>query len=68
VGAHFPWAKRAGNDGRMLGAVILAVVIVVVLPVGMTMGGAVIASVLGWSLKSDGDERFEGSELVELNR
>jgi hypothetical protein len=52
----------------MLGAVILAVVIVVVLPVGMMMGGAVIASVLGWSLKQDGDARFDGSELVELNK
>jgi len=52
----------------MLGAVILAVVIVVALPVGMMMGGAVLAAVLGTSLKDDGDARFEGSELVELNK
>jgi hypothetical protein len=52
----------------MLGAVILAVVVVVALPVGMMMGGAAIASVLGWSLKNDGDARFDGSEMVELNK
>jgi hypothetical protein len=52
----------------MLGAIILAVVVVILIPVGVIMSGAAGAAILGWALKSDGDARYEGSELVELNR
>jgi hypothetical protein len=52
----------------MLGALLVALVIVVVIPVGLSLSGAVAAGVLGWTLKNDADERFEGSELVELNK
>jgi hypothetical protein len=50
----------------MLGAVIVALVIVVALPVGLMVSGAVAAVALGWTLKEDGDTRHEGSELVDL--
>jgi hypothetical protein len=51
----------------MVGA-ILIVVILLAIPVGLFVGGAVIAALLGTTLKIDGDVRHEGSELVELNR
>lgn len=52
----------------MLGAVVLAVIVVILIPVGVIMSGAAGAALLGWALKSDGDARYEGSELIELNR
>jgi hypothetical protein len=50
------------------GAIILAIVIVVAIPVAVCMSGAVVAALLGWSLKDDAEARNEGSELIELNR
>ncbi len=52
----------------MLGAVLLAIVIVVVIPVGVLISGGLAAALLGWSLKEDAEQRNEGSELIELNR
>jgi hypothetical protein len=52
----------------MAGAVILAIVLVVVIPVAVIMTGAAVAALLGWSLKDDAEARNEGSELIELNR
>lgn len=52
----------------MLGAIALAFVIVVVIPVSVLMTGAVVAALLGWRLTADAEERHAGSELVELNR
>ena len=51
----------------MLGAIAVVVFIVVVVPVGVLIAGAVMAAVLGTSLKDDGEERAEGSELLDLN-
>ncbi|HEX6425949.1 MAG TPA: hypothetical protein VFZ79_20825 [Acidimicrobiales bacterium] len=52
----------------MLGAVLIVVVLLVVIPVGVMMSGAVVAAALGWTLKDDADARYEGSELIALNR
>ena len=52
----------------MLGAIVLAVVLVIGIPVGVIMSGAVGAGLFGWALKSDADDRYEGSELIDLNR
>ena len=51
----------------MLGAIILTVVIVFVLPSAVLMSGGVAAAVLGHFLKSEADERHAGSELIDLN-
>ena len=51
----------------MLGAIVI-VVVLLVLPVIVIMSSAVLAAVLGWSLKADAEARNEGSELVALNR
>jgi hypothetical protein len=52
----------------MLGAVLIVVVLVIGIPVGFLMSGAVGAGLLGLALKSDADDRYEGSELIDLNR
>lgn len=52
----------------MLGAIILAVVIVVAFPVAFMMSGAVAAGMLGWSLESEGRAANADSELLDLNK
>jgi len=51
----------------MPGALIIVVVLVVVIPVSVILTGAVVAGILGWSLKENGDTTHEGSELIDLN-
>ena len=51
----------------MLGAFLLAFVIVVVIPMGALIGGAVLSAILGWFLKDDVEAAHEGSEVVDLN-
>lgn len=51
----------------MIGAVIIVVVLLVVLPVSFLVGGGVFAAILGSSLKADAEHRHEGSELIDLN-
>lgn len=50
----------------MAGAVAIVIVLLLI-PVAVMMSGAVLAAILGWSLKDDAEARHEGSELVELN-
>lgn len=50
----------------MAGAVAI-VAVLLILPVVMCMGGAVLAAILGWSVKADVDAANEGSELLDLN-
>lgn len=51
----------------MLGAVIIVVVLLIVLPMGFLMGGAAVAAILGSSLKADAEKTHEGSEFIDLN-
>ena len=53
--------------GRMLGAIIVAVIIVIVLPVAFLLTGAVPTVILGWLLNDHAVETHEGSELIETN-
>ncbi|HZQ86834.1 MAG TPA: hypothetical protein VFA83_18455 [Acidimicrobiales bacterium] len=52
----------------MVGAVIIVVVLVLVLPFLLFASGAAVAAGLGWALKSDAEQRYEGSELIDLNK
>lgn len=52
----------------MIGAVIMVLVLLVILPIGMLVGGAVLAAIFGQVLSTTKERDFEGSELVELNR
>jgi hypothetical protein len=57
-----------GHDGPVvLGAIILAIVIVIVLPIAFMLSGAVVAGLLGWSLRTWGEDTHEGSELLDTN-
>jgi len=51
----------------MLGAVVLVVILLIVIPVSVAMSGAVVAGILGWSLRDNGDATHEGSELIDLS-
>lgn len=46
----------------------MVVVLVVVIPVGVLMSGAVAAAILGSFVKKDVDERFEGTEDLTLSQ
>jgi len=48
------------------GAIVI-VLVLLLLPVLVCMGSAIIAMVLGMSLNSDAEVRNEGSELLDLN-
>ncbi len=51
----------------MFGVIAIIVVLVVALPVGVLMSGAVASALLGGALKADVDRSHEGSELLETN-
>lgn len=50
-----------------LGPVLLAIGILIMVP-AILMGGMAIAVALGWVADKDAKDRYEGSELVKLNR
>ena len=52
----------------MIGAIIVAVVLVIGLPIGFFITGAVGSAVMGWLLKGDAETTHEGSELIATNR
>ena len=67
-----PWWRwkpgpTSGQDDAMSGAPIITIVLIVVIPVCVILTGAVIAGILGWALKDNGDATHEGSELIDLN-
>lgn len=72
IGDHIAWAlprrRDAGQTGPMVSAVIIAVVLIVVIPVGVLISMPLIAAIMGTVLTKDGADRNEGSELVDLNR
>ena len=51
----------------MAGAIAIVLIIVVGIPVGLMMTGAVVAALLGTAAKDDAEARHEGSELVDLS-
>jgi hypothetical protein len=48
------------------GVVIIVIVLVVAIPVAVLVSGALAAVVLGWLLKTEVDEEYEGSEYLEM--
>lgn len=67
-----PGVDKVGLSGSrmvsMSGAFIMVFLLVVGFPVTVMASGAVLAVLLGQSLWQDGEDRYRGSELVELNR
>lgn len=52
----------------MIGPILITIAIVVFIPVSVMLSGAVVSGVMGWLLKDDAEERYEGSEFIDLNR
>ena len=59
--------RQEWQTASMLGAVLMVFLLVIVMPVGILVGGAGVASLLGGLLKSDVDSSHEGSELLEVS-
>ncbi len=51
----------------MLGPILLVVILLVGIPVSVMMTGGVVAGLLGWTLKENGEATHEGSELVDIS-
>lgn len=51
----------------MLGPLIIAIVIVILIPVGFLMSTSIAAGVIGFLLKDDAEKRHAGSELIDTN-
>ena len=62
-----PAFPRHGTMTAMLGAAIIVFVLVIAIPVGVMMGGALASVIIGWIVRNDVDFRHEGSELLDLN-
>ena len=62
IGVH--WLLSRWQTGSMIGAVLMILLLVVVMPVGILMSGALAAALLGGLLKKDVDNAHEGSELL----
>lgn len=56
-----------GDDGAMTGPVLIVIVLVIVIPVGFLMSGAVASALLGWLVNDDVERSHEGSELLDSN-
>jgi hypothetical protein len=52
----------------VIGPILVIIAIVVFIPVSVMMSGAAVSGVMGWLLKDDAEDRYEGSELIDLNR
>ena len=50
----------------MVGAVVLVVAMLLAFPL-LFLGGNVLAAILGWALKVEGEASHPGSELIDLN-
>ena len=65
IGVHWLWSRW--QTEHMIGAVLMILLLVVVMPVGILMSGALAAALLGGLLKKDVDNAHEGSELLGLS-
>lgn len=58
----------AQEETSMLGALIMALVLLIGLPVTCLLAGTAATMALGQALWSDGEVRAHDTEIVELNR
>jgi hypothetical protein len=56
-----------GRLAAVAGAIIIVVVLLLI-PVGAFLAGAIASAVLGTALTRDAAKRHAGSELIDLNR
>jgi len=51
----------------MFGVILVIVALLVIVPVGAMVSGAVVAGVIGWALRRNGEETHAGSALIDTN-
>ena len=51
----------------MLGALIIALLVTIGIPVAFMLAGAAVSFVFGWTLSDAAEADHEGSELIETN-
>lgn len=61
-----PLDGAARQTDPVLGPAIIIFVLLVFIPVSVMMTGGILAGVLGYFIKEDVDEDYEGTEYIEL--
>lgn len=61
-----PGRATARQTDPVLGPAIIAFVLLVFIPVSVMMTGGILAGILGYFIKEDVDEDYEGTEYLEL--
>ena len=56
-----------GKMSDMVGAVIIVIVVLFVLPPLFLLLGMIFSALLGWASKAHAEDTHEGSELIDLN-
>lgn len=51
----------------MVGAVLVVIALLIVIPVGIIISGGVLAAIISHVLRVEVDKNHEGSELLDLN-
>jgi hypothetical protein len=57
-----------GHHVGVIGVAIIVVVLVIAIPVAVLVSGAFGAGILGFFLRDDAEERYEGTEYLEMGR
>ncbi|MBA2280643.1 MAG: hypothetical protein H0W25_05310 [Acidimicrobiia bacterium] len=52
----------------MLGPILIVLVVVVILPITLLVGGALAAALFSWALDKTSAQDHEGNELLDLNK
>ena len=60
-------APGSWQDHRVIGAVLVVVAVVLVLPPMFLVAGLAFSAVLGWTAVDQAEATHEGSELIDLN-
>jgi hypothetical protein len=51
----------------VIGALVIAFILLVFIPVSVMMTGGAVAGILGYFLKEDVDEEYEGTEHISIS-
>jgi hypothetical protein len=52
----------------MIGPILIGLFLLVLFPIGISLSGAIVAALHGYTATKDAEDRFEGTELLELSR
>jgi hypothetical protein len=66
IGAVLAAVGAIVHNGDVLGPILIIVTLLIVIPVGVIVTGAIVAWALGSFLTDDAEARYEGTEHVEL--